>query len=80
MTDYHEVLLVDHGNGKAQRVELDGRELRGVIEVTVSMKAHHRPSVTITLLPRVLRFDGVLSDVLIERAVGLFAPAPEDGA
>ena len=78
MSIFHEILLVDPGDGKPQRIEIDGKELRGVTEVRVSMKAHHRPEVTITLLPQVLRFDGRLTDVLIERGVELLTHAPPE--
>jgi hypothetical protein len=79
MSDLHDIVLVDPGDGKPQRIEIDGKELRGVTDVIVHVKAQHRPSITITLLPQVLRFDGRLCDVLIERGVELFSPAPKDG-
>ncbi len=58
MGEFHHVKLWMAERGHRCRIEIDGREIHGVLSVRLDVSAADHPTVTIELSPRALEVEG----------------------
>lgn len=78
MSMFHHIKIVTDERGHRSRVEIDGREVQGVVEVNVSVSAMNHPRVTIDLVPRFLEVEGA-AEIDMHREI-LPIPRREDSS